>query len=116
MQMALEPYDVMRTGEGELSFPVHWAASSQTSFVAWPECYRGALEAAGFEIGKERDRRTFARDFFRRVAARAAEGGGPPPLGIHLLMKSDVPQKLANVMRNLEQGLISPVELICRAR
>jgi len=109
-------YDVMRTGEGELSFPVHWAASSQTSFVARPQDYRGALEAAGFEIGKERDRRAFARDFFRRVAARAAEGGGPPPLGIHLLMKSDVPQKLANVMRNLEQGLISPVELICRAR
>jgi hypothetical protein len=31
-------------------------------------------------------------------------------------MKSDVPQKLTNVMRNLEQGLIAPVELICRAR
>ena len=109
-------YDVMRTGEGELSFPVHWAASSQTSFVIWPEDYRRALEAAGFQVHKQRDRRAFAREFFRQVAARAAEDGAPPPLGVHLLMKSDVPQKLTNVVRNLEQGLIAPVELICRAR
>jgi hypothetical protein len=109
-------YDVMLTGEGELSFPVHWAASAQTSFVAWPEDYREALEAAGFRVQKQRDRGAFAREFFRQVAARAAEDGGPPPLGVHLLMKSDVPQKLANVMRNVEQGLIAPVELICQAR
>jgi ubiquinone/menaquinone biosynthesis C-methylase UbiE len=109
-------YDVMRTGEGELSYPVHWAASSQTSFVSWPEDYRRALEAAGFHVRKQRDRRAFAREFFRQVAAHAAEAGAPPPLGTHLLMKSDVPQKLANVIGNLEQGLIAPVELICRAR
>jgi hypothetical protein len=67
-------------------------------------------------VQKQRDRGAFAREFFRQVAARAAEDGGPPPLGVHLLMKSDVPQKLANVMRNVEQGLIAPVELICQAR
>jgi ubiquinone/menaquinone biosynthesis C-methylase UbiE len=109
-------YDVMRTGEGELSFPVHWAASPETSFVAGAAEYRRALEAARFEIHRERDRSGFAREFFREVQARIAEGGGPPPLGVHLLMKSDVPQKVTNVMRNLDQGLIAPVELICRAR
>ena len=95
---------------------MHWAASPKTSFVAAPAEYRHALEAAGFEIVKERDRSAFAREFFREAAARAAEGGGPPPLGIHILMKSDVPEKVANVMSNLERGLIAPVELICRAR
>jgi ubiquinone/menaquinone biosynthesis C-methylase UbiE len=109
-------YDVMQTGEGELSFPVHWAASAHTSFVASPEDYRRALEAAGFQVQRQRDRRAFAREFFRQVAARAAEDGAPPPLGIHLLMKDDVAQKLANVIGNLEQGLIAPIELICRAR
>ena len=49
------------------------------------------------------------------MAARAAEGG-PPPLGIHILMKSDIPQKLANIMSNLENGLIAPIEIVCRAR
>jgi ubiquinone/menaquinone biosynthesis C-methylase UbiE len=109
-------YDVMRTGAGELSFPVHWAAGPETSFVATPAEYRRALAAAGFEICKERDRRAFAEEFFRQVVARAAEAGSPPPLGTHLLIGPDAPQKLANVMRNLDQGLIAPVELICRAR
>ncbi len=112
---AFAVYDVMRAGAGELCFPVHWAAGPKTSFVASPAEYRRALEAAGFQIEKERDRRAFASEVFERVRASAAAAGGPPPLGTHLLMKKDVPQKLANVMRNLDQGLIAPVELICRA-
>jgi hypothetical protein len=84
----------MRAGEGELNFPVHWAASSPTSFVTWPQVYRRSLEAAGFQVCKQRDRRAFAREFFRQVAALAAEDGAPPPLGGHLLMNSDVPQKV----------------------
>ena len=109
-------FDVMRTGDGELSFPVHWAATAATSFVASPADYRRALEAAGFATDKERDRREFAREAFREAQARAAAGGGPPPLGIHILMKTDVAQKLANVVSNIERGLISPVEIIARAR
>ena len=52
--------------------------------------------------------------FFRQVTARIAEAGGPPPLGIHILMKRDVPEKLANVMSNVENGLIAPIEIVCR--
>jgi ubiquinone/menaquinone biosynthesis C-methylase UbiE len=113
---AFAVYDVMRVSEGELSFPVHWAAGPETSFVATPAEYRRALAGAGFEVCKERDRRAFAVEFFRQVVARAAEAGGPPPLGTHLLIGADAPQKLANVVRNLDQGLIAPVEMICRAQ
>ena len=31
-------------------------------------------------------------------------------------MKRDIPEKLANVIDNLERGLIAPTELIARAR
>lgn len=109
-------FDVMRTGEGALAFPVHWSAKPETSFVASPADYRRGLEAAGFEIVKERNRREFAREFFRQVRAKTAEAGGPPPLGIHILMKTDQPAKLANVIANMEKGLIAPVEIIARAR
>jgi ubiquinone/menaquinone biosynthesis C-methylase UbiE len=109
-------FDIMRTGDGTLAFPLHWAASSETSFVVSPADYRSGLEAAGFAIVKERDRVDFAREFFRQVKARMAETGGPPPLGIHLLMKSDVPAKIANYVSNLEAGLIAPSELIAEAR
>jgi len=109
-------YDLMRTGEGVLKFPLHWAATAETSFVATAAAYRRALDAAGFEVLKERNRREFALDFFRAAQARASANGGPPPLGLHILMKIDVAQKAANVLSNIENGLIAPVELVCRAR
>jgi ubiquinone/menaquinone biosynthesis C-methylase UbiE len=112
----LAVYDVMRTRPGDLSFPVHWAATSDTSFVDSLADYRRALEAARFEVRSERNRREFAREVFRDARARASEGGVPPPLGTHILMKVDVTQKLTNVVGNLEKGLIAPIEIICLAR
>jgi SAM-dependent methyltransferase len=106
-------YDVMRVGEGELSFPVPWAATAATSFVEPPETYRRALAAAGFAITAERDRRDMALDHIRRRRARAAEGG-PPPLGPHLLMGPDASAKVANLAANIERGIVAPIEIIAR--
>jgi ubiquinone/menaquinone biosynthesis C-methylase UbiE len=110
-------FDVMRNCDGPLAYPVHWAASAETSFVVSPAEYRRGLEAAGFAVVKERNRAEFAREAFEQAAQRIKENGGaPPPLGIHILMKRDVPEKLANVMANLNKGLIAPTELISEAR
>ena len=106
-------YDVMRTGEAQIAFPVPWAADEATSFLEPSETYRQALTAAGLEIVSERDRRDFGISFFQRMRARIAESG-PPPLGLHILMGQDAPTKVANMISNLEQGLIAPVEIICR--
>ena len=67
-------YDVMRTGEGELVYPVPWAATSQTSAVHAVDDYRVALRAADFIITVERNRRDFALEFFANITARAAGG------------------------------------------
>ena len=67
-----------------------------------------------FEVVHERNRRDFAREVFRQ--AQLAAAAGAPTLGIHILMKADVALKLANVVDNLERGLIAPVELIGGAR
>jgi len=109
-------FDIMRTGTGELQFPLHWAATPETSFVVSPAQYCQALQAAGFEVVKQRDRGDFARAYFREITARAAEQDEPPPLGIHILMKDKVPQKLTNVVNGLEGGAIAPVEIVCRVR
>ncbi len=109
-------YDVMREGgEGDLGFPVPWASSPATSFVESAATYRRLLEDAGFAVQKERSRRGFAIEFFRRMRAQAVRGGGPPPLGLHILMGASAPQKAANMMHNLERGLIAPTEIIARA-
>jgi ubiquinone/menaquinone biosynthesis C-methylase UbiE len=107
-------YDVMREREGELGFPVPWASSAETSFVVSAEAYRPLLESAGFTVEKQRSRREFAIEFFRDMRTRTAQGA-PPPLGLHILMGQTSPQKVGNMIDNLERGLIAPTELVCRA-
>ena len=107
-------YDVMREKEGELTFPVPWAASTETSFVDSAVTYRSQLENTGFQVLKQRSRRDFAIGFFRGMRAQAAQSG-PPPLGLHILMGSTAAQKVANMIDNLERGLIAPTEIVCRA-
>jgi len=107
-------YDVMQVGPGTLDFPVPWSSRPETSFVVPPAAYRAALEGAGFTVFAERERRRFALDFFAAMRARLAQTGGPPPLGLHVLMGASAPQKTANMVAMLERGTIAPVELLAR--
>ncbi len=107
-------YDIMRTGRGELAYPVPWASSAGLSQAAEPKCYKSALQAAGFEIASERNRSDFALNFFEELRARSSAAGGPPPLGLHLLMGKTTPEKVKNMIANVSDGLIAPVELIAR--
>ena len=107
-------YDVMQVGAGELAFPVPWSSAPETSFVEPPSAYRAALEQAGFRVAGERERGEFARAFFAAMRARMAQAGGPPPVGLHLVMGATAPQKVANMVRLLEEGVIAPVEIIAR--
>ncbi len=107
-------YDVMRTGEGALTFPVPWATTDETSAVAAPEAYRQALEATGFQVAAERNRRDFALDFFAELNAKIAAAGGPPPLGLHILMGETRAEKIKNMVENISAERIAPVELIAR--
>ena len=99
-------FDVMRAGDGELNYPVPWATSRETSFVASAAEYRRDLEGVGFEIVKQRDRGDFARSFFAKIRARTTKADGPPPLGTHILMKDDAARKIDNYIAALEADLI----------
>lgn len=107
-------YDVMRTGDGELTYPVPWATTASSSAVAKPAEYRDALQQAGFTVIAERNRRDFALAFFDQLRARTAAAGGPPPLGLHILMGRNTPDKVQNMIANISSGKIAPVELIAR--
>lgn len=108
-------YDVMaEPGEGEVAYPVAWAGSPATSFLADAAGYRRALEGAGFAVEATRSRRQFALDFFKAMRARTA-ASGPPPLGLHILMGKEAGVKSANMAANLQRGVIAPTEMIARA-
>ena len=104
-------YDVMRVGDGDLSFPVPWATTPEASNVSSPDEYTAALEVAGLRVITERNRRSFALEFFSQLQARAGSAGGPPPLGLHLLMGNTAPEKVKNMIENISQNLLAPVEL-----
>jgi ubiquinone/menaquinone biosynthesis C-methylase UbiE len=109
-------YDVMKTGPGELAFPVPWAETPATSHLTSTEEMRDLLDAAGFDIGEVEDRSGFARDFIQRALAAAVGTDGPPPLGTHLILGPSAPEKFRNVLSNIEAGHIAPVQMIATRR
>jgi SAM-dependent methyltransferase len=105
-------YDIMKDNEEELIYPVPWATTFETSWVAEPKDYRMILEANGFVVVEENNRHDFAMDFFKKMKAASGAAGGPPPLGLHVLMQQTTAEKIPNVVANLAAGRILPIELI----
>lgn len=108
-------FDVMRIAPGDIDFPVPWAVDSAASFLEPLEAYQSAADGAGFSLVSQRERGAFALEFFAQLRARTAEAGGPPPIGLHLLMGETAQTNIANMVHNIEAGRIAPVELVLQA-
>jgi len=106
-------FDVMKKSDGDLLFPVPWAETKDTSYLTTPEEMCSLLEDAGFGIQEIGDRTDFALDYFRE--RRVAADNGPSPLGIQLVMGKSAAGKLQNVVANIENRCIAPVQMVaCR--
>lgn len=107
-------FDLMRTGEGSIRYPVPWALTAETSFVTRVNDYRDTLTAAGFHVTGERHRGAFSLEFTQRMMARVSQDG-PPALGLHLLMGEPTKVLLGNVQAMIQEGILAPVEIFARA-
>ena len=109
-------YDVMRENDGELIYPVPWAAERSVSMLSTPEQYKQALIDAGFEVSQENHRRDFALKFFKQLRAKKETNGDTrtPPLGLHILMQESTADKIKNMIDNIINGYIAPVEIIAK--
>jgi ubiquinone/menaquinone biosynthesis C-methylase UbiE len=103
-------YDVMRVGDGALRFPVPWATHPEESAVSSLDAYRNSLTAAGFRVIRENDRSEFALEFFSQLQATA--GAESSPLGLHILMGDSAPEKVSNMIENVRQHRVAPIEII----
>jgi len=107
-------YDVMRTADGELGYPLPWATGPESNALAWREHYATALHSAGFEILAERDRKDVALAYFSAQRARMDIHATPAPLDLHILLGERRPSQVRNMMEGVSTGLIAPVEFITR--
>jgi SAM-dependent methyltransferase len=106
-------YDVLRGEGGEVVYPVPWARDASISFLVRPEELRSLLESAGFDILGLRDTADDARLWVDQTRARMAEPV-PPPSALRLLLGEDAKPMAQNIFRNLLEGRVVPIEVICR--
>jgi ubiquinone/menaquinone biosynthesis C-methylase UbiE len=96
-----------------LIYPVPWAESAATSFLATPEAMEADLRAAGFAIVSFRDTTKDVEAATRRNRERL-ESEGLGPLGTHLILGERLRQMQINSSLNLEQGKVATVEALVR--
>src|SRR2546429_225917 len=92
------------------SLPAGIGAGS-TESISLPNISR---PAAFFAVIPKSNSRDFAFLFFAKCGAKTVAAGGPPPLGLHILMGRNAPDKIQNMIQNVASGRIAPVELIAR--
>ncbi len=107
-------FDVMKGPTDGMRYPVPWAETAATSFLISATETGDLLNEAGFAVHNLDNLRDFAVEFFRKVFERAAEAGGPPPLGLHLLTGSNAPEKFSNYAAALTDHQVEPVVLIAK--
>lgn len=100
---------------GGVAFPVPWADSAKSSFLATPVETIERLEAAGFAIETSSDTTDKSLDFGARSRA-AVERGEKPPHRASTLIHGEAAMRVmaANVSRGIAGGSILPIEIQCR--
>jgi len=97
-------HEIMAGPTQPIHFPVPWAPGPAISHLRTPEAVRVLIAGAGFEEVAWQDQTELSLGWFRERLAAAAAAGGPPALGVHLMLGPAAGTMLGNVKRNLEEG------------
>lgn len=106
-------YDVCSGDGGPVHFPVPWARSEETSFLASPGQLRQFVTSAGFDVTGWRDTTGQAREWFVALAEKVRREGAPL-LSWGMLMGDDFPTMAQNQRRNLDEGRIALIQLVAQ--
>jgi SAM-dependent methyltransferase len=98
-------YDQMRTGDGDLRYPLPWADDERSSFVETQDHYVELLTSAGFEIVHQED----------RTAANAAAGPPTGPLWPGDLFGQGFDERLGNNIAAAIEGTLGAILIVARA-
>ncbi len=100
-------------GTGDWIYPVPWAETAATSFLATPDDMRADLSAAGFEIAVFHDTTEATLPAAIRNRERL-ERDGAGTLGTHLILGERLLEMQINSARNQEAGRGRTIEALAR--
>ena len=104
-------HEIMAGPVAPIHFPVPWARGPEISFLRPPEEVRALIANVGFEESAWIDETTSAIRWFReRLAAADAASGELPPLGLHLVLGTNLGQMFRNLARNLQENRVVVVQ------
>ena len=84
-------------------YPIGWANRPEISFLVPPEDMRQLLEQAGFRIVDWIDCSSKVLELATQ-ARKAAKSDSPNPLGLHVVLGDDYPERQRNLQRSLEEN------------
>jgi ubiquinone/menaquinone biosynthesis C-methylase UbiE len=105
--------------DSSLYFPVPWAAGASIShLISAEEARRLLKEVIGFKEVVWEDKTQHVIDWIKQMMKRAQQtsGGGPPPLGIHVVVGPQWSEMVKNALKNVEEGRITVAQGIFERR
>ncbi|HXG24091.1 MAG TPA: methyltransferase domain-containing protein [Chthonomonadales bacterium] len=106
-------YDILAGPGGPVLFPVPWARTPESSFLATPDELRMLLEKSGFKVMVWSDTTDAARVWFVALAEKIRKEG-MPPLGFHVLLGSDFQVMAQNQRCNIEEARIVLAQVVAK--
>ncbi len=99
-------YDLMRVDDGDIDYPMPWAASASTSSLSTAAGYQEALKEAGLTVQSSIDCRQLV------VEAIQALGGSAPAVNLGHLMGAGWPRMQENMISAFRRGIVSPIRIV----
>ncbi len=94
--------DVFGVSGVEPHYPAPWADDASRSWLITPDELRALLRSLGLSLIQEVDQSERMCAFIQTARAGGA-ANGPSPLGPHVVLRREVPDKFRNAFRNFEE-------------
>lgn len=90
-------YDILKTGDSALTYPLPWAQDSSTSFLESAEIIQAYIEGAGLNISYKENRYNFALESLKKILS-----------SIEITMSAERRNLLGNLLENIKEERCSP--------
>lgn len=104
-------HEIMEGPASNVHYPVFWASNESISFLEKPDIIREMLIESWYTELEWNDVTQRAMELTRKRHDETAKAG-PAPLGLDVIVPKDVPQKVANSLKNLEEGRIVVIQAV----